>query len=106
MKALRIHDYGAALRMDEVPAPAARANGVDPGRASGFLRQIFPLQFPWIPGGDVAGRVAAAGEEVTAFQVGDEVFGYIREGRRNCAGRTDRKADAGTRSRSARARHS
>lgn len=87
MKALRINDYGAPLHVDEVPIPAAgpgqvlveneftSMNGVDPGRGLGFLRQVFPLQFPWTPGGDVAGRVAAVGEGVTAFKVGDEVFG-------------------------------
>ncbi|WP_187143088.1 NADP-dependent oxidoreductase [Terriglobus albidus] len=91
MKALRINDYGAALHLDEVPVPTAgpgqvlvenhftSMNGVDPGRGLGFLRQVFPLQFPWTPGGDVAGRVAAIGEGVTTFKVGDEVFGYTRE---------------------------
>jgi NADPH:quinone reductase-like Zn-dependent oxidoreductase len=91
MKALRINDYGAPLHLDEVPVPTAgpgqvlvendftSLNGVDPGRGLGFLRHIFPLQFPWTPGGDVAGRVAAAGEGVTDFKVGDEVFGYTRE---------------------------
>ena len=73
MKALRINDYGAPLHIDEVavPSPASgqvlvendytSMNGVDPGRGQGFLRQVFPLQFPWTPGGDVAGRVAAVG---------------------------------------------
>ncbi len=92
MKALRIHDYGAPLQIDEVPVPTpgpgqvlvenyfTSMNGVDPGRGQGFLRQVFPLQFPWTPGGDVAGHVAAVGEGVTNFKVGDEVFGYTREG--------------------------
>ncbi len=91
MKALRINDYGAPLHLDEVPIPAAgpgqvlvenhftSLNGVDPGRGLGFLRHIFPLQFPWTPGGDVAGRVAAVGQGVAAFKVGDEVFGSTRE---------------------------
>ena len=91
MKALRINDYGAPLQLDEIPVPVTGAgqvlvensfttlNGVDLGRASGFLRQVFPLQFPWTPGGDVAGRVAAVGEGVTAFKAGDEVFGYTRD---------------------------
>jgi NADPH:quinone reductase-like Zn-dependent oxidoreductase len=92
MRSLRIDDYGAPLHEDEVEIPTAgpgqvlvenhftSLNGVDPGRGLGFLRQIFPLQFPWIPGGDVAGRVAAVGEDVTSFKVADEVFGYTREG--------------------------
>lgn len=91
MKALRINDYGAPLHQDEVEIPTAGPgqvlvenhftsfNGVDPGRGLGFLRQVFPLQFPWTPGGDVAGRVAAVGEGVTSFKVGDEVFGYTRD---------------------------
>jgi NADPH:quinone reductase-like Zn-dependent oxidoreductase len=91
MKALRINDYGASLHIDEIPVPNpgpgqvlvenhfTSMNGVDPGRGLGFLRQVFPLQFPWTPGGDVAGRVASVGEGATNFKVGDEVFGYTRE---------------------------
>jgi NADPH:quinone reductase-like Zn-dependent oxidoreductase len=91
MKALRISDYGAPLHIDEVaiPSPApgqvlveneyTSMNGVDPGRGQGFLRQVFPLQFPWTPGGDVAGRVVGVGEGVMNFAVGDEVFGYTRD---------------------------
>ena len=90
MKALRINDYGAPLHIDEVAVPTAgpgqvlvenaftSMNGVDPGRGLGFLREVFPLQFPWTPGGDVAGRIAAVGEGVSGFRVGDEVFGYTR----------------------------
>ena len=40
------------------------------------MRQIFPLQFPWVPGGDVSGMIESVGKGVTGFQVGDAVFGY------------------------------
>jgi NADPH:quinone reductase-like Zn-dependent oxidoreductase len=92
MKALRIHEYGGALQMDEIKQPAAAAgqvvvrnlatsfNPVDPGRASGVMRQIFPLELPWIPGGDVSGTVESVGEGVTDFKVGDKVFGYSMSG--------------------------
>jgi NADPH:quinone reductase-like Zn-dependent oxidoreductase len=92
MKALRINDYAAPLHIDDVPVPSpapgqvlvenyfTSMNGVDPGRGMGYLRQVFQLQFPWTPGGDVSGRVAAVGEGVTNFTVGEDVFGYTREG--------------------------
>jgi NADPH:quinone reductase-like Zn-dependent oxidoreductase len=92
MKALRIHEYGGPLQLDEVAKPVAGAgqvvirnkatsfNPIDPGRASGVMRQMFPLEFPWIPGGDVSGTVVSIGEGVTVFKVGDEVFGYSMTG--------------------------
>jgi NADPH:quinone reductase-like Zn-dependent oxidoreductase len=58
MKALRIHEYGGALRLDETEQPTAGAgqvvvrnkatsfNPIDPVRASGAMRQAFPLQLP------------------------------------------------------------
>jgi NADPH:quinone reductase-like Zn-dependent oxidoreductase len=92
MKALRIHEYGGALQMDELEQPTAGAgqvvvrnlatsfNPIDPGRASGVMRQIFPLELPWIPGGDVSGTVESVGEGVADFKVGDNVFGYSMAG--------------------------
>lgn len=92
MRALRVRDYEKPLQLEEAPKPAAgpgqvlvenhftSMNGVDPGRAGGFLRHVFRLEFPWIPGGDVSGRVAAVGTGVVGFKARDEVFGYTREG--------------------------
>lgn len=92
MRALRIHEYGGPLQLDKIEPPSAGSgqvvvrnlatslNRIDPGRASGVMRQAFPLELPWIPGGDVSGTVVSIGEGVTGFKVGDEVFGYSMTG--------------------------
>lgn len=59
---------------------ATTLNPIDPGRASGVMRQAFPLQLQWIPGGDVSGTVESIGEGITYFNVGDSVFGYSTTG--------------------------
>jgi hypothetical protein len=90
-ESITVNDYGAPLHLGEIPTPtpgpgqvlvenhSLASTGSIPAVVSVSLRQVFPLQFPWIPGGDVAGRVAAGGEGVTSFEVRDEVFGYTRE---------------------------
>ena len=92
MKALRVHAYGGPLQIDEVADPialpgqvvvrnlATSLNPIDPVRASGVMRQIFPTEFPWTPGGDVSGVVESLGEGVTGFQIGDPVFGFNMAG--------------------------
>jgi NADPH:quinone reductase-like Zn-dependent oxidoreductase len=87
MKAIQLHDYGFdQLRYEEVPTPvtgpghvlvriaAASISPVDAGKAAGALRHL-PTQFPWIPGGDFAGTVAAVGAGVSELVVGTEVYG-------------------------------
>lgn len=99
MKAIVYEKYGGpeVLRLEEVekPAPAAdevllqvRAAGVNPldwhtMRGKPFMvRLMAGLLKPnaKILGADVAGRVVAAGGEVEALQVGDDVFGGIGRG--------------------------
>jgi NADPH:quinone reductase-like Zn-dependent oxidoreductase len=89
MKAIRIHEYGGPeqLRYEETPEPqagsgqvlvrvhAASVNPIDYKLASGVMRQIMPLEFPWIPGGDFSGVVEAVGAGVTGFKKGDVVYG-------------------------------
>jgi len=89
MKAIRIQEYGGPekLREEDVPEPraesgqvlvrvhAASVNPIDYKLASGVMRQIMPLEFPWIPGGDFSGVVEAVGAAVTGFKKGDVVYG-------------------------------
>jgi NADPH2:quinone reductase len=86
MRAVRYHDYGGrdVLGIDEVERPepdgsevlveveAAAVNPVDTYFREGSYE---PGGLPWIPGSDVAGRVAAVGADVEAYEVGDHVFG-------------------------------
>lgn len=93
MKAIQLHDYGFdQLRYEDVPTPqagpgqllvrihAASVNQIDAGKASGAVRQMFPLTFPWIPGGDFAGTVEAVGAGVTGFAPGTAVYGTCAAG--------------------------
>lgn len=94
MKAIQMNDYGdeGQFKMVDVPQPkaakgqivvrivATSLNPIDPKRTSGNMRQAFPLQFPFIPGGDFSGVVDSVGEGVTTLRTGDEVFGYSLAG--------------------------
>ncbi len=92
-KAVRFTEYGDAdvLTVVEVdrPVPGSRqvlvevvAAGISPGEAKirqGFLHDIFPTTFPSGQGSDVAGVVAALGDGVVGFSVGDEVIGFTNK---------------------------
>jgi len=94
MKAIQIQQYGGEeeLQVVDMPKPEARKgqvvvriaatsfNPIDPKRTSGNMRQIFPLQFPFVPGGDFSGVVDSVGEGVEGFKPGDAVFGYSMTG--------------------------
>ena len=89
MKAIRIHAYGGPeqLRLEEAPQPkaesgkvlvrihAASVNPIDFKLASGNMRQMMPINFPWIPGGDFSGIVEEVGSGVTGLAKGDAVYG-------------------------------
>jgi NADPH:quinone reductase-like Zn-dependent oxidoreductase len=94
MKAIEINQYGKEeqLAIVDVAQPkagkgqvivrilATSFNPIDPKRTSGNMRQVFPLQFPFVPGGDFSGVVDSIGENVHGFERGDEVFGYSMSG--------------------------
>ncbi|MFD4944323.1 NADP-dependent oxidoreductase [Streptomyces sp. NPDC058239] len=90
-RAVQFTEYGGpeVLRVvdREVPRPGpwevlveVRAAGVNPldwQLRSGAVATMMPVEFPAVPGGDVAGVVRDIGEGVSNFVAGDEVFGSI-----------------------------
>ena len=89
MQAAYYEEYGPAsvLKFGPQPTPVPKArqllvrvhassvNPVDWKIRRGDLKLITGFDFPKIPGRDVAGTVAAVGEEVTRFGVGAAVYG-------------------------------
>jgi NADPH:quinone reductase-like Zn-dependent oxidoreductase len=87
MKAVRVLEYGGALVIDEVPTPAiagdellvkiksTAVNYLDLVKASGTIRQILPIDLPWIPGHEFSGVVDQVGSHVAGWAPGDAVFG-------------------------------
>jgi NADPH:quinone reductase-like Zn-dependent oxidoreductase len=89
MKAVVAADYGPPERyvVGEVPVPwpgrgqmqvriaAASVNPADVRLPGGEFRGAVEAHFPYIPGVDFAGTVTEIGEGVSAYAVGDEVFG-------------------------------
>ncbi len=88
MKAVRVHNYGGpeVLHFEDAPRPtpgsgellirvhAASVNAIDWKARAGYLKDVFPLPLPYIPGWDVSGTVEAVGSGVTQFKKGDEVY--------------------------------
>lgn len=90
MKAVQINSYGGieVLEINQnVPSPtprdgqvlvenhAASINPIDWKIRAGYLKEMAPLSFPAILGGDFAGVITEVGQDVTDFKVGDEVYG-------------------------------
>lgn len=94
IQAIRVHNYGGPeqLKLEEVQRPdpqagevlihvhAAGVNPVDWKIRQGFMKDFRPMQFPYIPGVDLAGVVEEVGPGVTAFQKGQAVFGQSAKG--------------------------
>ncbi len=93
MKAIAIREFGGwdKLQLMELPVPemgkqqilvrvkAAGVNPVDWKIREGYLRDLFPHEFPVILGWDAAGIVESVGQEVTLFKEGDEIMAYCRK---------------------------
>jgi NADPH:quinone reductase-like Zn-dependent oxidoreductase len=87
MKAVRLLEYGGQLQVSDVPTPtiardellvrikSSTVNHVDIVKASGTIRQIFPIDLPWIPGHEFSGIVEQIGSDVAEYAPGDAVFG-------------------------------
>src|SRR4051794_35242172 len=92
MKAVRFHELGGpeVLRYEDIDRPVAAAGEVlvrvagsaftpaDAGIRGGTLP--FPVSLPHVPGYDIAGTVAAVGDGVAGFAVGDTVVGFLPMG--------------------------
>ena len=93
MKAITYSKYGTpdVLEFTEQPMPkvgpgmvlvkvkAASVNPVDWKIMAGYLDPLMDLQFPAIPGWDVAGVVESTGIDAPHFKPGDEVIAYGRK---------------------------
>src|SRR5579863_9697002 len=94
MRAATIHSFGGAgqLRVEQIPVPELGADEVlvqveyagagawDPGEREGRYSELFhdlhgvAPAFPYVIGFDGAGTVAAVGDSVVGFNVGDRVY--------------------------------
>jgi NADPH:quinone reductase-like Zn-dependent oxidoreductase len=92
MKAIRLLEFGGPLVFDDVPSPAiardeilvkiksTAVNHIDLVKASGTLRQVLPIDLPWIPGHEFSGIVEQVGSDVEDYAPGDAVFGSSEQG--------------------------
>jgi NADPH:quinone reductase-like Zn-dependent oxidoreductase len=89
MRALRLHAYGAAPVLEDVPVPdlgadevrirvtAASLNPLDIKLHSGRMHDFFPLAFPYTLGTDLAGIVEQAGSLAARWRPGDKVVARL-----------------------------
>jgi NADPH2:quinone reductase len=89
MRAVVTENYGSAPTLVEIPSPTAgpgeirvkigyaSLNGFDNALATGYLQGLMEHAFPVVLGRDYVGTVDQVGEGVTAFAVGDHVFGVV-----------------------------
>jgi NADPH:quinone reductase-like Zn-dependent oxidoreductase len=93
-RAIQVHDYGDIdqLKLEQIARPepqedevlvrvhAAGVNPIDWKIRAGLMKAFMPMQFPYIPGTELAGIVEKVGSDVTTFQPGQAVFGRSSRG--------------------------
>nr|WP_297427861.1 NADP-dependent oxidoreductase [uncultured Actinotalea sp.] len=93
MRAIAYTTYGGpdVLELTDLPTPkvgpdsvlvrvrATSVNPVDWKVREGYLDGLMDAVFPVVPGWDMAGVVEQVGADAHEFEVGDEVFGYVRK---------------------------
>ena len=92
MKALQIEKYGKlkdSLSINEIDKPKAKANDIlveikaaslnpiDYKLVEGKLKDMVPLDFPCTIGFDVSGIVVEISNDVSDFEIGDEIFARV-----------------------------
>ncbi|HLZ62704.1 MAG TPA: NADP-dependent oxidoreductase [Ktedonosporobacter sp.] len=94
MRAIQVHSYGGPeqLKLEDKPRPepgagevllrvyAAGVNPIDWKIRQGLMQNFQPVTFPYTPGIEVAGVVEEVGPDVTAFEVGQAVYGSVAQG--------------------------
>lgn len=94
MQAIVFEEYGGpeVLQLKDIEQPqpgpgqiraSVRAAGVNPADVKirkGWMAEIFPTEFPAVPGSEFSGVVDAVGDGVIGLSVGDEVIGWSIDG--------------------------
>jgi NADPH:quinone reductase-like Zn-dependent oxidoreductase len=91
MQAVRIHRFGGpeVMAIEEIDRPipaanevvikvfAASVNPVDAKMREGKYPVVTEKDLPYVLGRDVSGEIAAAGDDVSSFRIGDDVFVFL-----------------------------
>ena len=89
MKAIQYKDYGnsSVIEYVEIQKPSIQSendiliqikavgvNPIDMKIRNGVMKQVRPVEMPFIPGGEASGIIVEIGKDVSKFKVGDEII--------------------------------